>query len=74
MGVELGKGFDPIVEGGRDEIDPLPVVLDHGEAEDGFEVWEEFVLPDVLTSPPLPTSFCAMGSKVKNTELGACIG
>lgn len=74
MGVEFGMGFDPIVEGGRDESDLLPVVVDHGEAEGRFEVWEEFVSPDVLTSPPLPTSFCVTSWEVKNTEMGACIG
>lgn len=54
-------------------MDILPVVVDHGEAEGRFKVWEEFVSPDVLTSPTLPTS-CAIGCEVKNTELGACIG
>ena len=70
----MGKGFDPIVEGGMDKIGFLPVVVDQGEAEGGFEAWEEFACPDELTSPPLPNSFRAMGCGVKNSELGACIG
>jgi len=70
----LGKGFDPIVEKGRDERDFLSVVVDDGEAGGGFEVWEEFVLPNVLTSAPLPTSSGAMGCEVENTELGVRIG
>jgi hypothetical protein len=56
-----------ITEGGT-------VIGDHGEEEGGLEVWEEFVSPDVVTSPPLPTSFHAMGCEVENTELGACTG
>jgi hypothetical protein len=38
IGVELGKGFDPIVEEGRDEREFLSVLVDDGEAEGGFEV------------------------------------
>ena len=70
----MGKGFDSIVEGGRDEVDNFPVVVDHGEAEGMFKVWEEFASPDVLISPPIPISFCAVSCEVKTKELGACIG